>query len=113
VSAGIDEIRRCAGHKDPVPHNMIWTPAGIRLIDGDDRRGDAVGRAAERVLRRTVRGWWKNELAAPSAYVPRRSALERNVARWKKQIRKGTRSVAARVLPATLAHRLKRLFPYH
>ncbi|HET9942498.1 MAG TPA: hypothetical protein VFR05_04115, partial [Terriglobia bacterium] len=56
--------------------------------------------------------WWKNEMAAPSAYVPRRSELERKVARWKKQIRRGTRNFAATVLPAPLARRLKQLFPY-
>jgi len=112
VRSGIDEIRRSTGHRDPVPHNMIWTPSGIQLIDGNDRRGDAVGRAAERVLRRNVRAWRKNMLSSPSAYIPKRSALERNVAKWRKQVRKGTRSLAARVLPAPLAQRLKRLFPY-
>jgi hypothetical protein len=112
VRSGVDEIRRCEGHKDPIPHNMIWTPTGIRLIDDNDRRGDAVGRAAEAVLKRTVRAWWKNAMAAPSAYVPRRSELERTVARWKKQIRRGTRSFAGTVLPTPLAKKLKRIFPY-
>lgn len=112
VDSGIDEIRRCEGHRDPIPHNMIWTPAGLRLIDGNDRRGDAVGHAAEAVLRRTIRAWWKNRMAAPSAYVPRRSPVERRVARWKKQIRKGTRTIAASVLPAPLARKLKKIFPY-
>src|SRR5688572_3193826 len=95
VRSGTDEIRRNAGHKDPVPHNMLWTPAGIRLIDGNDRRGDAVGKSAEAVLRRNIRAWWNNRMASPSAYVPKRSAFERTVSRWKKQIRKGTRTVAA------------------
>lgn len=112
VRSGIDEIRRCKGHKDPIPHNMVWTPAGLRLIDGNDRRGDAVGRSAEAVLRRNVRAWWKNKMSSPSAYVPRRSLLERKIARWKKQIRKGTRTVAATVLPAPLTQKLKRIFPY-
>jgi SAM-dependent methyltransferase len=110
--AGIDEIRRCIGHKDPAPHNMIWTPAGVRLIDGDDRRGDAVGRSAETVLRRNVRAWWKNRSASPFAYVARRSAIERTVAKWKKQIRRGTRSIVGTVLPAPIAKRMKALFPY-
>lgn len=112
VKAGAEEIRRCAEHRDPVPHNMLWTPSGIRLIDGNDRRGDAVGPAAERVLSRNIRAWWKNEMASPDAYVPRRSPLERMLARWKKQIRKGTRTVAATVLPEPLAIKLKHLFPY-
>jgi hypothetical protein len=109
---GIGEIRRCVAHKDPAPHNMIWTPKGLRLIDGDDRRGDAVGRSAETVLRRNVRAWWKNRSASPFGYVARRTAVERTIARWRKQIRRGTRSIAGSVLPTPIARRVKQLFPY-
>jgi len=110
--SGIDEIRRAEGHKDPVPHNMIWTSTGIRLIDGNDRRGDAVGRSAEAVLRRNIRSWWNNRSASQFAYVARRSALERTIARWKKQIRRGSRTIAGAVLPPPLARKLKHMFPY-
>jgi hypothetical protein len=112
LRVGVEEIRRSPGHKDPLPHNMLWTPTGIRLIDGDDRRGDASGRSAENVLRRHVYAWWKNEMTSPSAYVAKRTAFERKVARLKKQLRNGARSLAANVLPSPLAERLKRKFPY-
>jgi hypothetical protein len=110
--SGTDEIRRYPDHKDPAPHNMIWTPRGLHLIDGDDRRGDAVGSAAERVLRRNIRAWWKNESTSPFAYVPRRSAVERNVARWRKQVRRGARSLAGAVIPEPITRRLRKVFPY-
>ena len=84
VRSGANEIRRCKGHRDPIPHNMLWTPAGLRLIDGNDRKGEAVGRSAEAVLKRSVRAWWKNMMASPSAYVPRRSPLERKIAKMEK-----------------------------
>jgi hypothetical protein len=112
VASGIGQIRRHTGHRDPVPHNMIWTPEGIRLIDGNDRKGDAAGRSAETLLRRSVRAWWRNRMASPSAYVPRRSPLERKVASWRKQLRRGARAAAATILPEPLARELKRIFPY-
>ncbi len=29
VRSGANEIRRCKGHRDPIPHNMLWNPAGL------------------------------------------------------------------------------------
>jgi SAM-dependent methyltransferase len=112
VRLGISEIRRCAAHKDPAPHNMIWTPGGLHLIDGDDRRGDAIGSAAERVLRRNIAAWWKNESTSPFAYVPRRSEFERKVARWRKQVRRGARSLAGALIPEPITRKLRQIFPY-
>jgi hypothetical protein len=49
-------LRKCRDHGDGLPHNMIWTPAGLTLVDFGDEAGV---RYADGVLtlRQVVREW--------------------------------------------------------
>ncbi len=44
-------------HGDPMPHNMLWTPTGLSLIDGDDQRLPAAILASQRSMEHHVTAW--------------------------------------------------------
>ena len=45
------------GHPDPMPHNMVVTSEGLRLIDHDDLHDPHAARRAAGSLRRNLRRW--------------------------------------------------------
>lgn len=101
IRSGLQRIRAWKEHLDPLPHNMLWTPGGLTLIDGDDRRGDARGRAAAGILKRTIRAWAKNNTAGVDSYVP-------HVAKWRRLLRHGAWRLGRRVLPGKLVEKIKK-----
>ena len=50
-------LRSSPGHGDPYPHNMIWTPTGIALIDEDDLHVERSLELATASFRRNLRDW--------------------------------------------------------
>lgn len=98
VRSGISTIRAWPGHGDPLTHNMLWTPAGVRLIDGDDQRADVQGFAACLHFAANIVGWHFNRMTVKGAYTPHASRL------WRR-----ARSLLRRVLPARVRAFLRSL----
>jgi hypothetical protein len=63
------EAARLPNHGDALPHNMLWTARGLRLIDGDDLEFATVDQGI-RALKTNIGAWARNRTAAPPAYVP-------------------------------------------
>jgi hypothetical protein len=62
-------IAGAPGHGDPYPHNMLWGPSGLQLIDGDDLVVETPTRSASVSVRRNVKAWVAGRTTARSAYV--------------------------------------------
>jgi hypothetical protein len=67
------------GHGDPFPHNILWTPAGLRLIDGDDLRTENPHEAGFRSLVENVTNWAAPRSTASFGYVRERTGIVRRV----------------------------------
>lgn len=83
VAAGVRAIESAAGHGDPYPHNMLWSAAGIELIDADDQHTETSKPSAVAMLEQTIAAWsegrtrahhgYMRELLGPARYVRRRA----------------------------------------
>lgn len=83
VVAGTRAIEAASGHGDPYPHNMLWSAAGIELIDSDDQHTDTAPPTAVAMLEQTIAAWaegrtishhgYMRELLGPARYVRRRA----------------------------------------
>jgi SAM-dependent methyltransferase len=56
-------------HGDPFPHNMLWGPHGITLIDGDDLQVETPHASGWRSVQRNVEAWARNRTTSEFAYV--------------------------------------------
>lgn len=98
---GAEAIRACRMHLDPLPHNMLWTPGGLRLIDADDHRGFADSVEAERTLNHYLRAWMDNKTADDNAYVP-------HVPWFLRRLRSWPRYLAGKLLPIPIQRWIRR-----
>jgi hypothetical protein len=87
LGCGTAAFRTSPRHLDPLPHNMLWTPHGVELIDADDRKGDAQGRHALGMFKDTILAWWRNR-TAQEAYVPQ-------LPPWRRPLRSCRRLIGA------------------
>jgi SAM-dependent methyltransferase len=92
LKSGVEAMRASPNHFDPLPHNMLWTPYGIRLIDEEDEMGYARGPWARRLLKRSLNKWRRNRMAAEDAYVPHGPRLFRKLKMWYRRTRGRRRS---------------------
>ena len=60
------------GHGDPFPHNMLWTPGGVALIDGDDLQVETPGTSGWQSVERNVAAWAANRTTSDFGYVRER-----------------------------------------
>jgi len=66
-------------HGDPFPHNMLWTPTGLTLIDGDDLQTENAARAGYRSLVENVMTWAAPRMDSPFGYVRERTGMWRRI----------------------------------
>ena len=86
VDSGMAALQRAGTHLDPLPHNMLWTPHGLKLIDGDDIEGYGGPAFAEGLLKKSIRQWRQNKMVAENAYVPHGCWLVRKIKQWRRRI---------------------------
>jgi hypothetical protein len=95
-------VKAWPGHGDPLPHNMLWTPAGLVLIDGDDLFVPSAMRAPEVSIIQSVTAW---ATTRPPSARPYRGAWTSPYRR----LRFGTGRVLRRRLGRERVARIKRL----
>ncbi|HET7030878.1 MAG TPA: hypothetical protein VFI34_10235, partial [Candidatus Limnocylindrales bacterium] len=66
-------------HGDPFPHNMLWTPSGLRLIDGDDLQTEDPARAGLRSLVENLTAWSSPRPNSGVRYVRERTGISRRL----------------------------------
>lgn len=89
-------------HGDPMPHNMLWTPTGLSLIDGDDQQGRSTMQASQLSMAHHVTAWATTR--PPSARPYRGGCLGPY-----RRLRRGTGRVLRRVVGKKGVTRVKRL----
>lgn len=98
---GAEAIQDWPQHQDPLPHNMVWTPDGLKLIDGDDHKGFADSVEAARTLNHYLKTWVENKTADHDAYVP-------HVPWFLRRLRSWPRYLAGKWLPSRIRVWIKR-----
>lgn len=103
IRAGRAAMSGHPNHRDPLMHNMLWTPHGIDMIDAHDLRGNVQGRDALRMFKKNIRAWRRNRTAGSAAYVPNLPAWRLRLRQWRRRfsraveiIRSAGRSGASR-----------------
>jgi hypothetical protein len=91
-------ITRYPEHGDPYPHNMIWTPDGLDLIDHDDMAIEWSHTEAMATFEVNLRAW---ERGRTTRYV-------RELLGPRRLLRRGAGKVARRVLGDGVVDRIKR-----
>jgi hypothetical protein len=57
IDGAVVAVKAWPEHGDPLPHNMLWTPTGLALVDGDDLRVPCAMRASEASITNSVTAW--------------------------------------------------------
>jgi SAM-dependent methyltransferase len=70
-------IDSAPGHGDPFPHNMLWGPAGVSLIDGEDLQTETPQASGWRSVERNIAEWARNRTTSEFAYVRDRRGVKR------------------------------------
>ena len=90
-------------HGDPMPHNMLWTPSGLSLVDGNDQHLKSAIDASRRSMKHHVTAW---ATTVPTSAVPYR-------AEWLspyRRLRRGTGRALLRLVGRNGVARIKGLF---
>ncbi len=100
IRQGVAAIQSSYQHEDPLPHNMLWTLQGIKIIDKDDLQWGHPPAVARAILKKQIMGWKHNKLANKHAYVPRLPWWRLLTWYWPK-------AIARRILPEPVFKALK------
>ena len=102
IDSAAAAVKAWPEHGDPLPHNMLWTPTGLALIDGDDLCVPSAMRAPEVSITQSVTAW---ATTRPPSARPYRGAWTSPYRR----LRIGTGRVLRRRLGRERVARIKRL----
>jgi len=99
LSAAESALAESPDHPDPYPHNMIWTPRGLALIDDDDMDVERSPAAALETFSHNLRAW---ERGRTRRYV-------REVLGPGRLLRRGVGRIARRVIGDSAVERIKQV----